>query len=558
MEPLIPVVKETAERGVHPIRFGVMADGGTVSDWQMRCIEALLELEGVELALLIVNASDNGVTPSRVLKAGLNTVALEAYHRLAGFKSGKPRRLCGAPTIRCRTVMRGRHSQHFTDEDVAAIRSHSLDFILRFGFGIIRGGILSAAKYGVWSYHHGDEEKYRGGPPGFWEIYRGDPVNGAILQRLTSRLDGGVILRKGYFPTNLDSYRDHRDYIYYGAAGWAAQVVKDIRNSVAEYLDGTASPTDAPIYRAPSPLQLAGMATQTRLHQLKRLAAPQQQWSIGVVRGSVESFLDPSYSPRVDWYPVEPGRFLADPFGVETDEGLRILAEDYSFADMKQRLSCLSYRDGAFSRPVTCFDPPYNVAYPYIVQHGGSTYCIPETLHGDEVAIYRLSDDWTLKKEGVLLEGVRGVDPTVVRFNGAWWMFLTINRRGSTHDLHIYHSNDLFGPWEEHLNNPVKTDVRSARSAGTPFTSRGVLYRPAMDCSDGYGRRVVLNRVEKLTDAEFRETSVGEVHPNGDYPEGRHTLSSAGSYTLVDGHRNIRNAHYLINRLREVRQHLST
>jgi len=44
--------------------------------------------------------------------------------------------------------------------------------------------------FGVWSWHHGDEDKYRGGPPAFWEIVNADPVTGALLQRLTERLDG--------------------------------------------------------------------------------------------------------------------------------------------------------------------------------------------------------------------------------------------------------------------------------------------------------------------------------------------------------------------------------
>lgn len=538
-----------------------MADDHSVSDWQMLCIEELMKLDDVELTLLIVNSSEKNVTLSRILKAGLDTATLEAYYRIAGFKAGKQRELNlhgEVPTLECGVVTKRKFSQYFLDEDISKIRSYGLDFILRFGFGIIRGDVLSAARYGVWSYHHGDEEKYRGGPPGYWEIYKGDPVNGVILQRLTNRLDGGVILRKGYFPTNFDSYRNHRDYIYYGAAGWAAQVVKDIRNGTAGYLNDSASKTEAPIYRAPSPIQLAGMVAKTRLHQLKRLMSPQQQWSIGVVHDGIGSFVDASYSPEVHWYSIESDRFLADPFGVETDEGLRIFVEDFSFRDMKQRISCLSYCDGVFSQPVICFDPPYNVAYPFIVQHRDSVYCIPETMHGNHVTLYRVLEGGEFRKEHVLLEGVRGVDPTVIRFNNKWWLFLTINQKGSTHDLYIFYSDDLFGPWVEHHNNPVKTDVRSARSAGTPFVSDGRLYRPSMDCSIGYGYRIVLNRVDKLSETEFHETPVRAVSPDGEFPEGRHTLSSAGSYALIDGHQNIRNRYYFRNRLREVRQHLSS
>jgi hypothetical protein len=44
----------------------------------------------------------------------------------------------------------------------------------------------------VWSYHHGDNEFYRGGPPHFWELYEKAPLSGVILQVLTEELDGAA------------------------------------------------------------------------------------------------------------------------------------------------------------------------------------------------------------------------------------------------------------------------------------------------------------------------------------------------------------------------------
>ena len=67
------------------------------------------------------------------------------------------------------------------------------DVLVRFGFGIVKGPMLDLPTHGVWGFHHGDEEKFRGGPPGFWEIMHDDPVTGAVLQRLTEKLDAGRI-----------------------------------------------------------------------------------------------------------------------------------------------------------------------------------------------------------------------------------------------------------------------------------------------------------------------------------------------------------------------------
>src|SRR5690606_18407971 len=134
----------------------------------------------------------------------------------------------GVPVITCSTILKGKFSQYFKEEDIKLIKERKLDFILRFGFNIIRGEILQAASYGVWSFHHDDPLKYRGGPPGFWEIYNHDYANGAILQRLTDTLDSGIVLKKGYFKTRLYSYQKNIESLYSGSADWPALVCKDI------------------------------------------------------------------------------------------------------------------------------------------------------------------------------------------------------------------------------------------------------------------------------------------------------------------------------------------
>ena len=62
-------------------------------------------------------------------------------------------------------------SDSFKNEDIQKIKIHNLDVLIRFGFRILKGDILEAAKYGVWSYHHGDSNINRGAPSGFWEVF---------------------------------------------------------------------------------------------------------------------------------------------------------------------------------------------------------------------------------------------------------------------------------------------------------------------------------------------------------------------------------------------------
>jgi methionyl-tRNA formyltransferase len=95
-----------------------------------------------------------------------------------------------------------RFVHRFPDDAIEQIREKKLDVLIRFGFNILRGEILTAARYGVWSYHHGDNDYYRGGPAYFWEVLEGNPVSGATLQVLTEELDAGTVLYKGLFATH--------------------------------------------------------------------------------------------------------------------------------------------------------------------------------------------------------------------------------------------------------------------------------------------------------------------------------------------------------------------
>lgn len=101
----------------------------------------------------------------------------------------------------------------FSDEESDIVKSHKLDVILRHEFNIIRGQILDSAKHGIWSFHYGDNAINRGGPAGFWEIVLNQPYVGVTLQKLTSILDGGLIIDKAYYNWNFSHSVTNNDIL---------------------------------------------------------------------------------------------------------------------------------------------------------------------------------------------------------------------------------------------------------------------------------------------------------------------------------------------------------
>ena len=79
----------------------------------------------------------------------------------------------------------------YNEKDLQKIKSLNFNLLIRGGTGILKGEILKICKNGIISFHHGDNEFYRGSPPGFWEIINKEIRTGFIIQRLSEELDNG-------------------------------------------------------------------------------------------------------------------------------------------------------------------------------------------------------------------------------------------------------------------------------------------------------------------------------------------------------------------------------
>jgi len=266
------------------------------------------------------------------------------------------------------------------------------------------------------------------------------------------------------------------------------------------------------------------------------------EWNIGIVHAPIGTFLEANPRPLVSWLPpAKGGKFLADPFALVKDGIVHILCEEFDYHTFRGRIVSIELTDWQHpSTPKVAIELPVSVSYPYLVEHQGDIYCIPETGQAGEIGLYKAREfphKWV--KSGSLIRNFAGVDATVFQYEGRWWLTCTSDYPQPDQQLFVWHARDLLGPWRSHSGNPVKTDIRSSRPAGTPFVHAGCLYRPAQDCSRTYGGRIVLNRVTTLTPAQFEEQPAAMIEPyaNGPYPDGIHTVSAIKNVTVIDGMR---------------------
>lgn len=537
-------------RGDNKLRFAVMAKQQGLQKWQKESYQSLINSGLAENVLWIVEdevAAHNGFLkkiknyPWRKLifrQYYKNFMKPDSFERtpLSELKDS-------IPDLTCYALKKGKFSEYFSAGDLKIIRSYHPDFILKFGFGIIRGEILTCAKYGVWSFHHGDEQKYRGVPPGFNEIMQRDPITASILQRLTKTLDGGVILRKGYFGTIKHSWSANLEQALELSSGWPTEVCREIvaQKSFPTTLEGVK--THAPIYHEPENITMISflfrqMVNKIRFHLNEIFLS--EHWQTGLAKISSGNIMEqPEYRVDADsaqWLGTKhKDRYWADSFALEENEKLLLFFENYDYKKRKAVISGCRYnkKDHSFGNIIESLAEDWHLSYPFVFRHDDEIYCIPESLANGSVELYQLNPE-TLKLTHVrtLIEGLEAADGTLVNHMNRWYFFFTPAHATNT-ALNIYHADSLEGPFVPHVLNSLKSDVRNARPAGPLFSLEGKLYRPAQDSSLTYGGRVIINEVKILTEGEFLEEPVSVVLPPKGY-SGIHTLSFAGDYLYFD------------------------
>lgn len=527
--------------------FGLICNSIRLERWQAETLK-LLQENNIILKLVILNNNPQTHIPliKKLISYPYKNLFFRIYNRYFLKPSSKKgtdisNQIEGIDKLKCKTEQKG-YTDRFSENDVKNIKSYKLDFILRFGFNIIRGEILNSCKYGIWSFHHDDEQKYRGGPPGFWEIHKNDDVNGVILQKLTDKLDAGIILKKGYYKIIKHSYSANIDRIYYESMKFPLQVCKNIRLGV---FTQTKSRTKAPIYNAPGNFQMIWFwlkILKNKFHFHLTELFLTEDWNTGIIEAPVEKIInsDSLNNFKIIWFPkLKKSVFSADPF-IFTDKNgnSNVIFEDYDYRERKGKISAVIINNSDFN-PSVVINKNFHLAFPFVFNYKDELFCIPESFENNQISLYKYNKTTQVFNYiKPLIENIEGVDPILFRHDKLWWLFFTKKDLPSV-NLYAYYSNEFDRIFKPHKNNPVKIDIRSARSAGAPFIYNDNLCRPTQDCSKTYGEKININKIEKLTPFEFSEKIIHTIYPvqNSKFNKGIHTINSNGKYSVIDGKR---------------------
>jgi hypothetical protein len=423
-------------------------------------------------------------------------------------------------------------------DDSALITAPDLDLLITFALGPIDKGIWKTARLGVIALSPSDDRLYRGGPPGFWQVYFREDVTAFTIQHLqpssgeNETLFRGQIATQFYFLLNQASLFQKSSY-------YLRQVVEQVAITGTlptgqEKLPSSDIPQGMPAMRHTVRYAL-GLGRLLISRILQKLGAD-YRWKV--------AFLPGGWRGAVLWRASvienERGHYLADPFVITRDGKHFCFVEDYDIANKRGKITVYELGDGHATYLGVALQEEFHLSYPYLFDYHGEIFMCPETSAAREIRVYKCVEfplRWKL--ESTLMKGVSAVDSMLFERAGRWWMLTNIDPEGwgdHSLELHVYSATTpLDVHWRPHRGNPFFIDAARTRNGGM-VRDGDRLFRVAQGQGFGmYGKRTTVNEIVELTDDRYVERPVCVISPKFRLKIfGTHHFHSDGTITVLD------------------------
>lgn len=543
------------------LKVGLITDDGFASNYVADLVDWISRQSDVELTAVIVQRVWF-LGSGRILKKALFSIrrrgALRAFRllvfRLISFidqiltKKISPKdsaflRYQVEIKAKKRLEVRPRFSPsgfvfEYLDDDLKRIKELDCDVLIRCGSGILKGGILEVTEFGVISLHHGDNTKYRGGPPGFWEVLFKESQTGFIVQKLTDTLDGGVVLATGSVGTK-PLFTWNCSYVTQQSSFAICKVLSQIAEN-RELPDPVKQDELGPIYKLPSTFYSLRYISSTSLllfrKVLERLLNSSPTWRVFIFDSNWME-IDKTRGVEI---PNPEGCFSADPFLISSEIGEFLFVEEFSYAQKKAHIAVYDVSTSIPKRLGIALNEEFHVSFPYVFRHENNFYMCPETIASRQVRLYKATNfplDWKL--QSVLLDNICAADPLIFFKDGKFWLLANVDPKcsGDSHSmLSVFYSDDLQSKsWLQSELNPVLFDASCARNGGLVCTNDSKLRFGQVQGFNLYGESLRAFEIIKINEVEYKEVEVPLPKPDiGSTFVGMHHLSSIGGKTAVD------------------------
>lgn len=284
---------------------------------------------------------------------------------------------------------------------------------------------------------------------------------------------------------------------------------------------------------------------------MRKLGSGSAVWTLFTGSGDIENF-DPREAVEIV---PDKDNIRADPFLLEHQGAQYLFYETYAQGGQRAQIGVGRLDGNRLEKLGIALDCEYHLSYPFVFEHGGDVFMMPETNQARRLEIWRCVD-FPLKWErySTAFEGMSLADSTLTKYKGRWWLFTNLSHFHAYEDhcseLHIF---EVDGPSLRkivpHRRNPVVIDSTLARNAGRMFERNGRLFRPSQHNAYGiYGYGLNIMEIDELDLDHYKEHCVRTIIPNFKPGIiGCHHFDAAGGRYIIDARLGRRGATNLNN-----------
>jgi len=246
------------------------------------------------------------------------------------------------------------------------------------------------------------------------------------------------------------------------------------------------------------------------LKKLLNILFFRRTWSIGYRFIDSESFsLDEERKYNVIdsclrwWY--------ADPFCIKKDDKYYIFCEMLDSFSGRGSIGVFEYYDGVMSNIRQVLKEPFHLSYPNVFSYNNEYYMIPETGDARQIRLYKATEfpyRWEL--DTILLEGKKVVDSTILTIKDKMYLF-AYDLSGNHGRLEIYDFDIDKKCLRKLDSNSFIDEDRKMRPAGNFLNNDKDIVRPAQYGTESYGIKLLFNKIEKMPDEGYQESTVSEL-----------------------------------------------
>ena len=228
-------------------------------------------------------------------------------------------------------------------------------------------------------------------------------------------------------------------------------------------------------------------------------------------------------------------RFFADPFLLRQDASYYyIIAEEYKFWAPKGIIVLLQVSKKSYSleKRMELIVEDAHLSFPFVINEN---IIIPECYRSGLTKAYEVDEHFHIRNVSLFFP--YGTIDGVYLKRGEKEYYVFSQSENALSEVYLAEKNQNEDIWKSSTLYPVKSDIRTARSAGHMFYCQGKLIRPVQDSEKCYGHQVRLMEVKKIGEGTLVEKEIAclSIRNKKKYQKGFHTFNVYDNCIIVDG-----------------------